>query len=275
MLVTYRQSPRDCVTIRSLERQRLGSAAPLALLVHDNSPEPVRAEAMPDPRHWSVTYRHDPSNSGVSAAYRAGAELARKLGKKWLLFLDQDTRFASDAMDRYSEAVTSHSGAVLHCPILKAGATIISPCLYRRKRGKPLHDIAAGLRRFTGVSVLNSGMCVAIDAYDRSGGHDPAVPLDFSDHDFIARFQHVVPEFVVVDTVAEHGFSGTSPQSAEAAQRRFELYCAGALRSSRTTTERVESLALVSARALLLAYRYRHAAFMWTALSVMTRDDAG
>lgn len=266
VLVTYGQSPRGCTSIRSLDGQAAQIGHPVALLVYDNSAERAAPADIADGENWSVTYRHDPTNPGVSAGYRAGAVLARALGKRWLLFLDQDTHFASDALTRYADAMSRYPDATLFCPILKAGPLVISPCSYRWKRGGQLPDVRAGVREFDGVSVLNSGMCVTLDAYERSGGHDLGVPLDFSDHDFIARFQRIVGEFVVVGTVAEHGFSGTAIQSAEAARRRFRSYCVGAMCSSRTTTERIGSAALVFARAVLLAYRYRCPAFVWTAL---------
>lgn len=267
VLVTYGQSPRACASISSLNGQVSRLGYPLALLVYDNSPTIAAVPGeLPESENWTVTYRHDPTNPGVSAGYRAGAILARALGKRWLLFLDQDTQFTDDALSRYADAMNRYPGATLVCPILRAGALVISPCSYRWKRGRQLPNLRAGRLEFAGVSVLNSGMCVTVDAYERAGGHDLAVPLDFSDHDFITRFRRDAREFVVVDTVAEHGFSGTALQSAEAARRRFRSYCVGAMRSSHTIMEHTGSAALVLARAILLAYRYRHMGFLWTAI---------
>lgn len=275
VLVTYGQSARGCPSIRSLEGQTSEFGYPLALLVYDNSAESAALGDIPDSENWSVVYRHDPTNPGVSAGYRTGAGLARMLGKRWLLFLDQDTQFAGDALARYTDAMDRYPDATLLCPILKAGPLVISPCSYRWKRGGQLPNVRAGRREFNGVSVLNSGMCVTVDSYERVGGHDMAVPLDFSDHDFIVRFQRIVRDFVVVDTVAEHGFSGTAVQSAEAARWRFRSYCLGAMRSSRTTSERVGSAALIFARAVVLAYRYRCPVFVWTALSIGVLPHGG
>lgn len=273
VLVTYRQSPRTCATLRSLEAQVESIGPPLALLVYDNSPGAAPEEDMPDQRIWSVTYRHDRDNPGVSAAYRAGAELASALGKRWLLLLDQDTCFAPDALSRYLEAMVKHPEGAMLCPMLQVGPVLISPCAYRYMRGTSLPAIPPGPRDFRGISVLNSGMCIALEVYRQCGGHDPAIGLDFSDHEFVGRLRRVIPGFVVVDTVAEHGFSGMgTPQSIESAAARLRAYVHGALRSSRSAAELLSAVALVTKRTLFLSWRYRSPIFLRTAIRTVLND---
>lgn len=272
VLVSYRQPAHTCATVKSLEIQIEKLGAPLALLVYDNGPTRAQVDQLPNPQAWSVSYKHDPTNPGVSAAYRAGADLARSLGKRWLLLLDQDTQFAGDALDRYQDAMHHYPDSAMFCPVLQAGTALISPCAYRYKRGTSLGTVAAGRHDFRGVSVLNSGMCIDVDVYVRAGGHDPAIALDFSDHDLVRRLQGVTPSFVVVDTVAEHGFSGTAVQDAQSAALRFGAYTRGALRSSRSTAECLTAILMICARSVLLSYRYRTVTFLRTAILTVLND---
>lgn len=269
VLVTYKQSPRASTTLQSLEPQVRAIGSTVSLLIYDNSPAAALEEDLPDARVWSITYRHDPSNAGVSAGYRAGAKLAASLGKRWLLLLDQDTRFASDALGAYFEAMHANSEVAIFSPRLRAGTVLVSPCMYRYKRGTSLRTIASGWWPFHRMSVLNSGMYITLDAYTRCGGHDPALPLDFSDHEFVERLAKVTPGFVVVDTTAEHGFSGMEAESADSAAVRFRAYVRGALRSSKTTRDIVASCVLVLERAAFLSWRHRTTAFLRIATGVL------
>jgi rhamnosyltransferase len=172
VLVLYGRTLGESVTFRSLEEglRRLGER--LDLLVYDNS----AIASHPDPAAgWRIEYRHDPSNPGVSRAYLEGARVAAERGKRWLLLLDQDTCFPSEAITVYADALRRYPTEVLFAPVLRAGARIVSPCAYRFPRGRPLRTTATGLQNLAGKSVLNSGMCVSVAAYLDVGGHDPRI----------------------------------------------------------------------------------------------------
>lgn len=262
VLVLYECPLADSATFQSLDGALARSGGRLELVVYDNSPTPAELPPDVESARWLLRHLHDPSNPGVSRAYREGARIATERGKRWLLFLDQDTRFGEDVLEAYVTAIHAHPAVRLFAPRLRARRANISPCRYQALRGAPLEGIEPGVHRLDSLSVLNSGMCVATEAYSRAGGHDPAIPLDFSDHEFVGRFRRLYPEFALVDTGGEHGLSAAEEQSVENRLRRFDQYCAGARRVTGPATPRPRFVFVVLARAMRLALRHRHPGFL-------------
>jgi len=266
VLVLYGRTLGESVTFRSLEagRRRLGE--PLDLLLYDNSPVASRPEPAAG---WRIDYRHDPSNPGVSRAYVEGARVAAERGKRWLLLLDQDTSFPPEALTVYAEALRRHPNEVLFAPILRAGARILSPCVYRFPRGVPLRTVPVGLQDLAGKSVLNSGMCISVAAYLEAGGHDPRIGLDYSDHEFIDRFKRRHALARILPLECQHGFSGEARSGAEAGLQRFRFFCRGVHHASRGGVQSALGSAMVIGRACRLAWRYRHPGFLGIAASTL------
>lgn len=273
VLVLYGRSLDESETFRTLDRALTAEGARLTLLVWDNSPT---ASPLPtvDPTRWDLRYVHDAANPGVSTAYRAGAELAERLGRRWLLCLDQDTCVPEELLARYADASATHPEAVLLAPTLVSGAQVISPCGYRRLRGRALATpLAPGKHALVGRSVLNSGMCVTLAAYRAAGGHDPEIPLDFSDHEFVTRLAHVHPDFVLVAARCAHGLSAAEWATDAQRLRRFAAWCRGARRATRGPAERVAGTAFMFARATVLAWRRRSLAFLTVAVGAARGHD--
>jgi GT2 family glycosyltransferase len=88
-------------------------------------------------RRQLVAHAGTHRNPGVSRAYLEGARVAAERGKRWLLLLDQDTCFPSEAITVYADALRRYPTEVLFAPVLRAGARIVSPCAYRFPRGRP------------------------------------------------------------------------------------------------------------------------------------------
>jgi rhamnosyltransferase len=268
VLVLYQQSLEQSVTFQSLSPILRGTSLPLQLLVYDNSPAPMGFPGASRPG-WEIHYVHDPSNPGVSRAYLEGARMAAARSKRWLLLLDQDTCFPADSLARYLAAIRQHPEARLFAPILRSGGRIISPCLYRFKLGFPLSHIAPGARSLSGLSVLNSGTCIAVEDYLAIGGHDIRIALDFADHEFIERFKENHDSFVVVDTECAHDFFRVTTQSTASHLARFQFYCRGARYSSKGLGEGILTAGVVGARACLLALRHRSLGFLRVAASTL------
>lgn len=272
VLVLYRERLDECPAFRSLDAGLAALGGTLELLVYDNSPAPGPAPAASSAR-WERHHVHDPSNPGVSRAYRTGARLARERGKRWLLLLDQDTWFPPDALPKYLESVERHPGIPLFAPVLRAAGRTISPCGYRLKRGVPLDRIGAGEQPLAGRSVLNSGLWIAVDDYLAVGGHDERLRLDFADHEFIERFKRRHDVFVVVDVVCEHGLSAAADPEPGARLRRFETYCEGARYASRGGLDGVLTAGVVALRACRLAVRHRSPGFLRVAAGSLLRRN--
>jgi GT2 family glycosyltransferase len=269
VLVLYQQSLEQSATFQSLTAAVRRLPGPLSLLVYDNSPTPLghpRAGSYPG---WDIQYVHDPSNPGISQAYLTGARMAARRSKQWLLLLDQDTRFAPDALARYIGTIRQHPEVRLFAPILKSGERVLSPCLYRFKLGFPAPRVHPGAQSLTGLSVLNSGMCVSVQDYLAVGGHDVRIALDFADHEFIERFKQRYDTFVVVDTECSHDFFRVTTLSTASHLARFEFYCRGAKYASKGLMDGILTVGVVGARACVLSVRHRSLGFLRVAAGTL------
>jgi rhamnosyltransferase len=143
--------------------------------------------------------------------------------------LDQDTEFPEGALNRYAEAVSNYPHDKLFAPIMMANEKIIiSPCRFKFMRGFSLNNITPGVSSLQNLSVINCGMCIRTDAFENNNGYNPAIKLDFSDHDFISRFKKVNGErFIVIDMKVQHQLSTTEKNSAESDLLRFGYYLQG------------------------------------------------
>jgi rhamnosyltransferase len=269
VLVLYQQSLEQSVTFQSLSAGLREESAPLQLLVYDNSPTPVGKPGSVAHRGWDVCYVHDPSNPGVSRAYVEGARIAANHSKQWLLLLDQDTWFPPDVLSRYVASIQQHPEVRLFAPILRGGSHILSPCRYRFRLGSPLSLVSPGLHSLAGLSVLNSGTCVAVKDYLELGGHDVRIALDFADHEFIDRFKRKHDRFVVIDAECAHDFFGVTTQSTAGRLTRFGHYCRGAKFSGKGLSGALLTAAVVGARACRLSIRYRSLGFLRVAVDTL------
>jgi rhamnosyltransferase len=266
VLVLYGQPLAESATFQSLEADLRQRGDQLDLLVYDNSPVPHLPPASPA---WRLDYISDPTNPGVSQAYLEGGRLAAQRAKRWLFFLDQDTRFPPGALAAYVDAVHRYPDIGLFAPLLRAHGSTISPCRYRLKRGVAPRNLHPGLRRLAGHSVLNSGMWISLDEYLATGGHDPRIALDFADHEFIDRYKRRHEHFVALSVECDHDLSAGSVQPIAHRLTRFRSYCSGAHYAIRGPGDALLTAGVVGARACLLALRHRHPGFLRVAADAL------
>ena len=194
------------------------------VLLYENSLEPLNQRYASD----QVLYHHDPNNGGVSAAYNYGACQARQLeGVEAVLLLDEDTCFESDYLKVLRDLLQAHPAINLFVPqVLYQGDFPFSP-------------IRRGLRWHRGVSLpegqyslydylpVNSGACIRLSVFERVGGYQDAIRLDFADFDFFARLAEVSADFWRIDRVAQQSFSN-SETDIDRLYRRYLFYLEGA-----------------------------------------------
>jgi GT2 family glycosyltransferase len=262
VLVLYKERLEESATFSSLFGASHSFNERLRLLVYDNSPAPMHAVEEPRFEGGRVAYISDISNPGVSKAYNAGAQWARRLGCSHMLLLDQDTIFPQDAILAYINAIENNFDCALFAPLLVSGGRIYSPCRSVLNVNLPLRAIDAGRTSTRGVSVLNSGMCVAVDAFEKIGGFDEAIPLDFADHDFFKRYRRHFDSFLLLDVRCEHGFSDRETQDLDKALARFRFYCRGARNAIKGLADVVPLPALAFVRAARLSLRFGSPAFL-------------
>lgn len=261
VLVLYGKQPTASATLQSLAAALHREDMTLDLLLYDNSPVPLVTDPSALSLPFKIHYCHDPSNPGVSAAFNAGAKLARQMGKEWLLLLDQDTVFPQDAVDRYLSALRD-GGHSLFAPKLTAEGRLLSPCGYLAGIGYHLRSVDQGSMRLEGRSVLNSGLLVALAAFEAVGGYDENVRVDFADFTFLNRFRRLFSEINVVDMACRHGFSNLEMVPLDAALRRFSGYCRDGRAAAITPLLILTHAFLVLRRCAVLTLRYGSIRFL-------------
>ena len=190
----------------------------LNLFVYDNSPQEQIIN-----RHNTI-YIHDAQNSGLSVAYNKAAKYAQKNGYQWLLLLDQDSDFSGITIENYSEAISKHPNVKIFAPKVKCGEKYMSPCVMRHKTGFLVDEVPDKCIPLSKYSIINSGMCVNVDAMIKCGGYKEDVFLDYSDHQFIERFRKLYPTCFIIDKEVNQSFSTVTDDKASTINR-YKLFC--------------------------------------------------
>lgn len=230
VLVLYETRLEHSKSFMSLSKNLENFGSRMDIVIYDNSPEPVY-EKEASFENWNIHYIHDRSNPGVSKAYNEGFKIGKKLDKKWLLLLDQDTIFPEDALMKYFKAMDSYKNSVLFAPILTINNEIYSPSRYYLKRGFHLKTINVGLNMIRNKTLLNSGMCISLAAFEKTGDFNEKVKLYFSDHNFIDRYRRHFTSFIVVDTICKHNMFTIKNKNVQSQLKRFIYFCEGARNS--------------------------------------------
>lgn len=199
--------------------------------------------------------------------------MAGQLGKKWLMLLDDDTEFPLDALEKYSSAMSANKDAALFAPMLFCNTRLYSPCGYISHIGFHLKHLQPGVNSINRKSLLNSGMCISIDVFEKVGGFNERIPLDFADHDFIRRFKGHFDTFVVVDATCRHGFSDKEPADMDKSLTRFDYYSRGAKNSTKGILDMCLLLPVVFTRAVRLSARFRSLKFFKLFLLTFSRKS--
>jgi GT2 family glycosyltransferase len=227
IIVLYNQNLANSLGINTLNDILEQRGDVLDLFVYDNSPI-AQYEGNFNYKNFKVQYVHDVRNSGVSKAYNEGANYARTKGKKWVLLLDQDTKFTMNFLDSYEKAIKENESVKIFAPVLKTQhGQILSPCRYYHKRGYWPTSMSEGLMDVNQFSPINSGMMINTRAFFEVGGYNEDVKLDFADFQFIERFGKRYTSFYVLDLICEQDFSGFE-KDVEKLKHRFGFFCQGA-----------------------------------------------
>lgn len=260
VMVSYNCSATSSNTGLSFQNSQDLRHSRLDFLVYDNSPVFTPALEQ-ESLGLSASYIHDPTNPGVSKAYNQAAKVAKQMGKKWLLLLDQDTSFPVDALQVYAAAIARNPEEKMFAPLLKAGSVTVSPCTVYSGIGMPLRRQVQGRMTLRNRSILNSGMLVNLEAFEAIGGFNENIPLDFADHDFCRRFAKRYGSAYILDMVCQHGFSDRETSSLDKDLARFAFYCRGARNSVASVADVAGHSLAVLIRSMRLCRRHRTAQF--------------
>jgi rhamnosyltransferase len=268
VLVLYKTRLEDSEAFVSLSNSLKKGNFTMDIVVYDNSPTPMVTDTDSVSDSWRIHYVHDRTNPGVSKAYNEGLRIAKKLNKQWLLLLDQDTCFSENAFVEYSKAIQENQDIYLFAPIVISENRIISPNRYFLNRGYRLRKVKPGVYNFHTKSLINSGMCINTRAFEKAGGYNEKIRLDFADHSFIARYKANYSKFVVINLWCSQGFSGKQCLTLDSALVRFALYCEGARNKAVNKLDYCVLMVVIILRSTHLSLKYTNARFFRVAIEV-------
>jgi len=268
VLVLYKSKLCETASYLSLTKSLLSLNARMDVVIYDNSPTPMVTDSDSISDNWRIHYVHDETNPGVSKAYNEGFKMARKLGKRWLLLLDQDTSFPQNAFVEYSKAVQGNPEICLFAPIVISKNKIISPCRYFLNIGYTLRRIKPSIYNFKRKSLINSGMLISVDAFEKTGGYNENIRLDFADHSFIGKYKAIYNRFAVIHLRCFQDFSSDKQLTISSALIRFAFYCEGARNKAVNKLDYFVLILLTILRGTKLSLKYRNVRFLRVAKQV-------
>ncbi len=265
VIVLYRATLEQSTSFVSLS-QTEGRIEHIDLLVYDNSPEVQGCPDVFERNGFKVHYISDPVNPGIGKAYNTGVEMARKKNKKWILFLDQDTKIAKQTLSLFLEKINREKGIKIFATTLFADdGRLISPSLYLFKRGFRLSNVPEGRRSLKRIRPINSLLLLSLGVFDTVGGYNEKIRLDFSDHEFMGRVQRKHPQMFVVRADNRHSLSSTDDVDFEGIKNRFTVFCHGAhVAGSDNMVVSLQYLLVCFLRALRLGIRFKTFFFIET-----------
>ena len=248
------------------------------LVVYDNSPTTNVQEYEFSYKRFNVTYIHDQVNSGLSKAYNTGAKIGSRLGKTWLLLLDQDTKFVDSFFTKLFQAIETHTEIQTFAPILRlSNGTIFSPCIPRHKRGYPAKSITSGFKTLYSFSPVNSGVVIKLELFNRAGGYNERLKVDFCDFQFFEKVRLYDYRFFLVNSVAYQDFSAFEP-SLQRQKIRFKIYLEDARNCDKPSlSDKLGFFYSVTRHTLGLCWKLKDMSFlgMYIQTYLLRRDDVG
>lgn len=225
------------------------------VFIQDNSPE--ESLDIPLPEGWK--YTRDAANPGLSRAYNSAAAYARQHGFQWIMITDQDTAYQPGAVERMSELIRKYPDEAIFIPKVKIpDGRYISPVPLRNFFTRPEAEPLTGDVELRKTAIINSGIIVNLEAFEKCGGYNENVFLDFSDFQFIDRLSRVTRKGIVSDEEILQSFSATE-DTGEKQIRRFSLFCRSLKGYEKRDIKTAMALiAVVAKRALSLTLRRKN-----------------
>lgn len=226
IIVLYKEKLSDALSINSLLDSDTGNKIK-DIFVYDNTPEGFGLEVgrIDHYKNRNVIYISDFQNSGVSTAYNRGMVKAQEMGYKYILLLDQDTQFPSEAYQAYLDAIDNHPEVKLFAPrLVTLNGEYCSPLKYALHRGFVVGELEPGLYPLKKYSPINSGMLIDVETAIRSGGYREEVYLDFSDFQFVEKLLNVIDSFMIIPLTLKQNLSNEE-SNIHSLLSRYKIYC--------------------------------------------------
>lgn len=260
--VLYNTNFYDSDAYISLQKslERLDPSLKLSYYIYDNSIT-ADSENLEKFKADNIIYVNDPSNPGLSKPSNDGAILAKNNGKKWLLFTNPDTFYDVEYFSKLYRSYLENVQTELFSPILVSDQHIVSPADYKHFVGSSPKKVITGINDLHNKLILYSGMFITINAFERTGGFNNQIKLDFMDCYFSENYKNLYKTFFLLDVNCVHDLS-SSEKNIEKVLRRFGFYCEGAYHFSKSMKETIQLFILCFLRALKLCYKFKTVRFI-------------
>lgn len=227
-IVLYKEELQNSVTFISLVDSVLinvkNSNEKVSILVYDNTPRSIREKENREyiyNENIEIHYFTENQNKGLPYAYNFFADRAGKLGKEWVVLLDQDTELPKDFFAKYLQA---DDEKMVHCPLVLSNGSLMSPSYYKNYRSSLMEVPRKSSISLKNVSCINSGLMVNVDFFQKIGGYNSKLFLDFCDHDFIDKIKkNKIDQLGIIETRLIQEFSAVT-NTKEQALYRYSLF---------------------------------------------------
>lgn len=151
----------------------------MSVIIYDNSPDIKNYD--PGYHNINSSYKHDPRNLGITAAYNYAFAEARENGSEWLLLLDHDTELTEEYIDKVMNMDEKDKKVAAVVPKINCENQMISPVYSNTLRPLQGDKPAAGIQEKP-VMAINSGALIRMSFLNEIGGFNEEFPLDYLDH---------------------------------------------------------------------------------------------
>lgn len=259
IVVIYNKSIKD---LSILNTSLLDNKSIFDLYIYDNSKKAQEVSSYPN---FNIYYKHNAANSGVSRAYNEGTKKAKELGKKLILVLDQDTNFTLEDIEKYMLRYNIYGNDFLYAPVIcnENRTKVYSPAYLKNFVGKiqAFNSFQFSTEySLQGKSLINSGLMIPIEIFEKIGGYNEKLKLDFSDIYFIEKYKELNPKIILVDVYLKHSISGDEGEDFAREYSRFRYYCSACKELERTLNTTV--LWSPFRRLLRLILKYKRLSFI-------------
>jgi GT2 family glycosyltransferase len=208
VVVLYKQKLEDSKTFQTLKQTlflQKKHVKDIELILYDNSPvsqeyNPLEYEGI------TISYRHDPSNQGIVAAYNYAWTCAKKNESQYLLLLDHDTELTSDYIDNVLNLPMVAKDVVAIVPKVVSENTMISPVYSTSLRPLQGEKPGDGIQEKP-VMAINSGALIKVEFLNQIGGFNQNFPLDYLDHWLFYEIYAKGFKVMVLNVSLEHELS--------------------------------------------------------------------
>jgi len=218
-IVLYKQTLWECNTYQTLIKNN----SQVPLFIYDNSPQSQHQQSE---FAQNIKYISNPSNPGLSHAYNKAMQHALEHGYKWMLVLDQDTKFPPNFLVHYNQAIEQTKSEIgIIVPNVRINNNLfMSPTKIKFHISHPSETKSTGALCSIKHTAINSGMLINIDMMNKLGGYNEQVTLDYSDYQFVNKYSKHHSHFYAMDVECFQEFSNEVQNNTQKLER-FNIFC--------------------------------------------------